>query len=191
MDSMGYDVEPTFGKSMINAILSGLASKAAGGDFVQGAMSAMVVWLYNDFMTQEEFKRMQSIINQNVKRTEDERKQLIINAKKDFELKAKKMNDIATNSARFAAVSAAIAASEDDSWAAAGAGVATLVSVMATGAKHLFLGLASKFKLEDAIWDAAATKINFVEINPVIDPLLNEFYQEAVPATIEYMDNSK
>ncbi len=48
MDSMGYDIEPTFGKSMINIVLSGMASKASGGDFVQGAMSAMVVWLYND-----------------------------------------------------------------------------------------------------------------------------------------------
>ena len=47
----------------VTAILSGMASKASGGDFVQGAMSAMVVWLYNDFMTQEEFKRMQSVYN--------------------------------------------------------------------------------------------------------------------------------
>jgi len=37
-----------FVKMSVTAILSGMASKASGGDFVQGAMSAMVVWLYND-----------------------------------------------------------------------------------------------------------------------------------------------
>ena len=37
-----------FVKMSITAILSGMASKASGGDFVQGAMSAMVVWLYNE-----------------------------------------------------------------------------------------------------------------------------------------------
>jgi len=173
-----------FVKMSVTAILSGMASKASGGDFVQGALSAMVVWLYNDFMTQEEFKRMQSIINQNVKRTEYERKQLIINAKKDFELKANKMDDIATYSARFAAVSAAIAVSEGDGLALAGAEIATLVSGLATGAKHMFLILADKFKLENAIWDAASTQIKFHD-NPIID----EFYQEAVPAIIEYIDN--
>ena len=41
------DADP-FVKMSITAILSGMASKAAGGDFVQGAMSAMVVYLYND-----------------------------------------------------------------------------------------------------------------------------------------------
>ena len=38
-----------FVKMSVTAILSGMASKASGGDFVQGAMSAMVVWLYNDW----------------------------------------------------------------------------------------------------------------------------------------------
>ena len=52
-----------FVKMSVTAVLSGMASKASGGDFVQGAMSAMVVWLYNDFMTQEEFKRMQGVYN--------------------------------------------------------------------------------------------------------------------------------
>ena len=37
-----------FVKMSVTAILSGMASKASGGDFVQGAMSAMVVWLYNE-----------------------------------------------------------------------------------------------------------------------------------------------
>ena len=37
-----------FVKMSVTAVLSGMASKASGGDFVQGAMSAMVVWLYND-----------------------------------------------------------------------------------------------------------------------------------------------
>ncbi len=32
----------------IVSIISGAAAKASGGDFVQGALSAMVVWLYND-----------------------------------------------------------------------------------------------------------------------------------------------
>ena len=69
--------------------------------------------------------------------------------------------------------------------AAGVSGVATTISVLATGAKHLFLGLAGKFKLENAIWDGAATKIKFNE-NPIID----EFYQEAVPAAIEYIDKN-
>jgi len=38
-----------FVKMSVTAILSGMASKASRGDFVQGAMSAMVVWLYNDW----------------------------------------------------------------------------------------------------------------------------------------------
>ena len=64
MDSMGYDIEPTFGKSMINIVLSGMASKASGGDFVQGAMSAMVVWLYNDAFphSKSEIARRQKIV---------------------------------------------------------------------------------------------------------------------------------
>lgn len=33
----------------IASIISGAAAKASGGEFVQGALSAMVVWLYNDF----------------------------------------------------------------------------------------------------------------------------------------------
>jgi len=37
-----------FVKMSVTAILSGMASKASGGDFVQGALSAMVVWLYNE-----------------------------------------------------------------------------------------------------------------------------------------------
>ena len=37
-----------FTKMSIVSIISGAASKASGGDFVQGALSAMVVWLYND-----------------------------------------------------------------------------------------------------------------------------------------------
>ena len=38
-----------FVKMSVTAILSGMASKASGGDFVQGVLSAMVVWLYNDW----------------------------------------------------------------------------------------------------------------------------------------------
>ncbi len=37
-----------FVKMSVTAVLSGMVSEANGGDFVQGAMSAMVVWLYND-----------------------------------------------------------------------------------------------------------------------------------------------
>ncbi len=44
-----------FVKMSVTAVLSGMASKASGGDFVQGAMSAMVVWLYND--TKQEAKQ--------------------------------------------------------------------------------------------------------------------------------------
>ena len=38
-----------FAKMSIVSIISGAAAKASGGDFVQGALSAMVVWLYNEW----------------------------------------------------------------------------------------------------------------------------------------------
>ena len=44
-----------FTKMSIVSIISGAASKASGGDFVQGALSAMVVWLFND--TKEKAKQ--------------------------------------------------------------------------------------------------------------------------------------
>ena len=50
-----------FVKMTITAVLSGMVSKASGGDFVQGAMSAMVVWLYNDFNSLTE-KEKQAIL---------------------------------------------------------------------------------------------------------------------------------
>jgi len=51
MDNTDLRFEPPFVKMSINVILSGAISKASGGDFYQGAMSALVVYLYNDFKT--------------------------------------------------------------------------------------------------------------------------------------------
>jgi len=48
MDNTDLRFEPPFVKMSINVILSGAISKASGGDFYQGAMSALVVYLYND-----------------------------------------------------------------------------------------------------------------------------------------------
>ena len=44
----------SFAKMSIVSIISGAAAKASGGDFVQGALSAMVVWLYNEIDVQAE-----------------------------------------------------------------------------------------------------------------------------------------
>jgi len=47
MDSTDLKTEAPFVKMSVNVILTGAISKASGGDFYQGAMRALVVWLYN------------------------------------------------------------------------------------------------------------------------------------------------
>jgi len=48
MDNTDLKTEAPFVKMSINVILTGAISKASGGDFYQGAMRALVVYLYND-----------------------------------------------------------------------------------------------------------------------------------------------
>jgi len=48
MDNTDLKTEAPFVKMSINVILTGAISKASGGDFYQGAMRALVVWLYNE-----------------------------------------------------------------------------------------------------------------------------------------------
>jgi len=62
MDITDLRFEPPFVKMSINTILSGAISKASGGDFYQGAMSALVVYLYNELkgaLSEKEFKYLQ------------------------------------------------------------------------------------------------------------------------------------
>ena len=47
MDNTDLQQEQPFVKMSIDVVLTGVISKASGGDFYQGAMSALVVWLYN------------------------------------------------------------------------------------------------------------------------------------------------
>jgi len=48
MDNTDLKTEAPFVKMSVNVILTGAISKASGGDFYQGAMRALVVYLYND-----------------------------------------------------------------------------------------------------------------------------------------------
>jgi hypothetical protein len=57
-------------KLTVASIIGGLASKASGGDFYQGAINAMFVYLYNERMTKEELESLRQIVNGNVIRNE-------------------------------------------------------------------------------------------------------------------------
>jgi len=48
MDNIDLKTEAPFVKMSVNVILTGAISKASGGDFYQGAIRALVVYLYND-----------------------------------------------------------------------------------------------------------------------------------------------
>jgi len=56
-----------FVKMSVTAILSGMASKASGGDFVQGVMSAMAVWLYNDWRDENDYEARKKFVLQQAK----------------------------------------------------------------------------------------------------------------------------
>ena len=56
MDNTDLKTEAPFVKMSIDVVLTSVISKASGGDFYQGAMSALVVWLYNDSKQEAEAK---------------------------------------------------------------------------------------------------------------------------------------
>ena len=56
IDSKTLKNADPFTKASISALIGGIASKAAGGDFVEGAMSAMVVYLWNKSWSYKDLK---------------------------------------------------------------------------------------------------------------------------------------
>jgi len=48
INNMDLALEDSFTKATIAALIGGIAAQASGGDFVEGAMTAMVVYLWND-----------------------------------------------------------------------------------------------------------------------------------------------
>ena len=93
------------------------------------------------------------------------------------------MNSIATYSGRLSSALATYAIADDNYVAAAGSAILGTVSLLTTGAKHAFLGLAGKFKLENAIIDTTLSKTKLCD-----QPIIEEFYDEFIPSAIDYIN---